>query len=96
MELKLLALGLLQLVVANPTSPLQGLQDMQMVDDTESVGTYVRAVRATAVRISKFFYYFIKFLLLTSFYKNKEPTCRKMQGFKDVYEALFVLVYKAH
>lgn len=73
MELKLLALGLLQLVVANPTSPLQGLQDMQMVDDTESVGTYVRAVRATAVRISNFFYYFIRFLLLTSFYKNKEP-----------------------
>ncbi|XP_034825050.1 uncharacterized protein [Maniola hyperantus] len=43
MELKLLALGLLHLAVANPTNTLQ---DMQMADDTASLGTYIRAVRA--------------------------------------------------
>ncbi|XP_052738228.1 uncharacterized protein LOC112052430 isoform X2 [Bicyclus anynana] len=48
MAFKLLALGLLHIAVANPTSSLQGIQDMQMVDDTVAIGSYVRAVRAAA------------------------------------------------
>lgn len=44
-----IALGLLQLVLALPTNQANILDDLLMVDDTVSVGSYVRETRAAVV-----------------------------------------------
>lgn len=44
-----IALGLLQLTTALPTNPANILEDLLMIDDTVSVGSYVRETRAAAV-----------------------------------------------
>lgn len=44
-----IALGLLHLAVAMPTNTANTLEDLLMVDDTLSVGSYIRETRAAAV-----------------------------------------------
>lgn len=53
MALKFVAigLGLLQLAVGLPTNKANTLEDLLMVDDTISVGSFVRETRAAAVSI---------------------------------------------
>uniref|UniRef100_A0A2A4JK61 Uncharacterized protein n=1 Tax=Heliothis virescens TaxID=7102 RepID=A0A2A4JK61_HELVI len=43
-----IALGLLQLAAALPANPPNTLEDLLMVDDTVSVGSYIRETRAAA------------------------------------------------
>ncbi|CAH1634970.1 unnamed protein product [Spodoptera littoralis] len=48
LKLATIALGLLQLAISLPTESVNTLEDLLMVDDTISVGSYVRETRAAA------------------------------------------------